>query len=163
MKELIQQIGSYNLFNYLLPGTIYYAVIQEITSYSFASDNIFVLAFLCYFVGMVISRIGSICIEPCLKSFKIIKFKDYKDFVEASKKDKKLEVLSEQNNTYRTLVALFLAIGITKGFNILEIEFEYFSQLRIWIVLGLMFFLFLAAYRKQTSYTSQRIEKNLQD
>ena len=163
MKELIQQIGSYNLFNYLLPGTIFYAVIQDITPYNLGSDNIFILAFICYFIGMVISRIGSICIEPVLKLLKIIQFKDYKEFIEASKKDEKLNNLSEQNNTYRTLIALFLAIGITKGFNVFEIKFEFISQLRIWLILGLMFFLFIAAYRKQTRFISQRIEKNLED
>ena len=44
-----------------------------------------------------------------------MKFAPYKDFVRACDRDPKLELLSEQNNMYRTLCALFLALPAFKG------------------------------------------------
>ena len=65
-----------------------------------------VAVFAYYFMGLVISRIGSLMIEPTLKKVGFLKSADYSKFVLASKTDNKLDVLSETNNMYRTLCAL---------------------------------------------------------
>lgn len=38
---------------------------------------------------MVTSRIGSIIVEPVCKKFKIVKYVEYKDYVNVCKKDEK--------------------------------------------------------------------------
>ena len=70
--------------------------------------------FLYYFLGLVVSRFGSLVIGPLLKSFSFIKFADYRAFIDASKKDTQIEVLSEANNSYRTLCALFSLLLLLK-------------------------------------------------
>src|SRR3972149_2970830 len=108
LKELLSKLSSYNLFNYLLPGVIFVAAASKVTRYSFIQEDIVIGLFLYYFIGLVISRFGSIVIEPILRGVSFLKFADYNDFVAASKKDEKIEVLSEANNTYRTLCYLFI-------------------------------------------------------
>lgn len=162
MKEFIEHIGSYNLFNYLLSGVVFSVVVQKSTIFNLLPENILLIAFICYFTGMIISRIGSLIVEPILKRLKFVKFKEYKEFVEASKKDSKLEILSEQNNTYRTIIAMTLMIGFTKLYESFIIQFPVLQKLNLYIILIILLLLFLFAYKKQTSYISKRIEKNLE-
>ena len=67
MKEILDKLSSYNLFNYLLPGVIFVVIANKVTHYDFIQDDIVIGAFLYYFIGMVISRFGSLAIEPILK------------------------------------------------------------------------------------------------
>jgi len=160
MNKLLERLSSYNLFNYLLPGAVFAVLVDEITNYSFLQDDLIAAFFVYYLAGLVISRIGSLIIEPLLKRSKFIEFAPYNDFVESAKKDPKLEVLSEANNTYRTLIALFVTVGIIKLFEII-VEI---LLLPVWVqttVLSLsMMILFLYSYRKQTKYIKQRVERN---
>ena len=160
MKELLDKLSSYNLFNYLLPGTIFVAAAQRISSHTFKDDNIVVELFLYYFIGMVISRVGSLTIEPALKRVKFIKFAPYKDFIRASAKDATIEVLSEQNNTYRTLCAIFVSLGLLKLYDVLVAWKP--RTTRTTVVVG-MFALFAFAYRKQTDYVRKRVEAATKD
>ena len=110
MKELIDKLSSYNIFNYLLPGTVFAGLGDTITSYSLIQDNILIALFLYYFIGLIISRIGSLTLEPILKWIKFVKFAPYEDFVKASKLGPKIEIFSEQNNMYRSLCMLSIAL-----------------------------------------------------
>ena len=67
MKDLLDKISSYNLFNYLLPGVLFALLADGLTSYTFIQSDIVVGIFLYYFMGLVISRVGSLAIEPILK------------------------------------------------------------------------------------------------
>lgn len=162
MKELIERMSSYNLFNYLLPGVLFVVIIEEITTISLITDNMVLASFICYFVGMVISRVGSLIVERPLKTIGFLKFKDYKDFVKASQKDAMLGTLSEQNNTYRTLVSMIIMVGVTKGYDMLSAKWAFLEEWKLLVALLLLLVLFLAAYRKQTGYIASRIEKNLE-
>ena len=101
MEKLLDKLSSYNLFNYLLPGIIFSILLEKITDYSIIHKDIMIEAFLAYFIGLIISRISSLAVEPILQKIKFVKFSDYKDFVLASESDKKIELFSETNN--RTL------------------------------------------------------------
>ena len=162
MKELLEKITSYNLFNYLLPGVLFVVIIDQVTAYNLITDNIVLTVFICYFVGMVISRIGSLLVEGSLKKIGFLKFKDYKDFIAAAKKDPKLDILSEQNNTYRTLIAMLIMVTVAKGYEWLGTKVAFFEEWKPWIVILLLLILFLAAYWKQTKYITERIDKNLE-
>jgi hypothetical protein len=159
MKELLDKISSYNLFNYLLPGIIYVGIIQKLTSIDLVFENNFIGAFSYYFIGLIISRIGSLLIEPILKKCKIIKFSDYGDFISASKEDEQIVLFSEINNTYRTLISLSFLLMFTLVYDKFIIPLDLAP---IWIssILSVcLILLFTFSYQKQTSFINKRIEK----
>jgi len=160
MKEILSKLSSYNLFNYLLPGIIFVIVASEITRYSFMQEDIVIGAFLYYFIGLVISRFGSLVIEPLLKRFSFVQFQDYNDFVAASKKDEKIELFSEVNNTYRTLSSLFVLLLLLRLYEKIEGTFPLLKDWHGFILLMLLLIMFLLSYRKQTGYISKRIKAN---
>ena len=102
MKDLLDKLSSYNLFNYLFPGVLFAVLSKEITTYLFLQENLITGAFRILFHRTLVSRFGSLLIEPILRKLSFLKFADYKDFISASQKDSKIELLSEINNVYRT-------------------------------------------------------------
>lgn len=160
MKELLDKISSYNLFNYLLPGVIYVGILNKATSIDLILENNFIGGFFYYFIGLVISRLGSLIIEPILKKWKIVKFSDYGDFIDASKEDDKIILFSEVNNTYRTLISLSLLLGLSVLYDKFIVPLELAS---IWINSALsisLIVLFTFSYRKQTGFINKRIKKH---
>lgn len=160
MKELLDKLSSYNIFNYLFPGVVFVVILSKITEYNFIQKDFIVGAFLYYFIGLIVSRVGSLIIEPTLKWLSFVNFTDYSRFVKASKEDSKIEVLSEVNNMYRTICSLIL----------LEILFFIYEKISSFLnisttvgailLLILFFILFLFSYKKQTEYITKRIEAN---
>ncbi len=162
MKEFFEKISSYNLFNYLLPGILFAAFAERVTAYKIIQSDIVVGLFLYYFIGLVISRIGSIVLEPLMRKSRFVTFAPYRDYVTVAAKDAKLETLSEANNMYRTLCALFVSLGMLKLFEFIADWAGLSAQIARFILLGLLFVLFAAAYRKQTRYIRERIEAGKQ-
>lgn len=126
-----------------------------------------------YFCGSAISRFGSLVIETILN--KKIKCKkknivwtfldraDYADYVYTSAEDKFIITLSETNNTYRTLLSVFVCSLITKV--ILETnnwlvshDVLFFQDNIDWSILSGLTLLYLFSYKKQTKYIKKRID-----
>src|SRR5690606_28635840 len=118
-------------------------------------------AFLYYFIGLVISRIGSLIVEPLFKKIKLLKFAEYSEFITASEKDHNIETLSESNNMYRTLVALFLTLLLSKLYLFVSIKYEWSQNTGFYILAILLLIMFILAYRKQTNYITKRIRHHL--
>ena len=158
---LIKQITSYNLFNYLLPGATFCALMEIMFAYPLVLDNLFAAFFFYYFIGLIISRFGSIIIEPFLKLAKWIHFRPYPHFVAASKLDPKIDQLSESNNVYRTLISLPICaamyhLGVTSSHALGLSDSD-----RAIVFFAALFILFAISYRKQTAYVCKRIDANL--
>jgi hypothetical protein len=160
MKDLLDKISSYNLFNNLLPGILFVCISKYFTDYNFIQDNDFIGAFFYYFIGMVISRFGSLFIEPFLKWTSFLKFADYKSLVSASKKDEKIELFSEVNNNYRTISALFIVLLLVKTYNHFQVLWHIPDKVTSLIVVIIVLVIFLFSYRKQTNYITKRISAN---
>ena len=158
MKEFFDKLSSYNLFNYLLPGILFVVIADNVTTHSFVQKDILLGVFLYYFIGLVISRIGSLAVEPILKSVKFLRFKAYPDFVKASKEDPKIELLSEVNNMYRTITGLFVCLLLLIIYDAVSIRWGWFSHHSNVIALFVLMTLFLFSYRKQCEYISKRID-----
>jgi hypothetical protein len=156
--NLLEKLSSYNLFNYLLPGIIFVILADVITSFSFIQKDIILGLFLYYFIGLVISRIGSLVIEPILRRTSFVQFSPYKDFATASKSDTKIEMLSEVNNMYRTFASLFFLLLLLMIYEKLMLHFSFLSKWSHEVLIILLLFLFLLAYRKHTSYIIKRID-----
>lgn len=158
MKELFDKLSSYNIFNYLFPGILFCILSKEITGYNLLQNDIATGVFYYYFVGLVISKIGSVVVEPILKNAKFVVFSKYSDFIDASKKEPKIELFSEINNMYRTLISMIFLLIALRLYNILENTSPDIIKLR-WICLTLfLFILFLFSYRKQTKYIANRVK-----
>ena len=95
MKELLDKLSSYNIFNYLLPGTLFALVAERTADIRIIQTDIFIGLFLYYFIGLVISRVGSLVLEPLMRRVSFVKYAPYEDFVRVSARDPKLEILSE--------------------------------------------------------------------
>ena len=158
MKELLDKISSYNFFNYLFPGLLFAVLSTKITAYSFLQENLFVGAFVYYFIGLVVSRFGSLVIEPILRNLSFLKFADYKEFTSASKKDSKIELLSKINNMYRTMSSLFILLLLLKFYELIESKFPILKDWNSYVLLALLLVMFLFSYRKQTIYIAKSIK-----
>lgn len=160
MTDIINKITSYNLFNYLFPGILFVIIATKWTVYDFQVENIILGGFLYYFIGMTISRIGSLFIEKVLKKIKLVKFSDYKDFVSCSKKDDRINLFSEINNTYRTLISLGVCLLLTKLYSELDIVINIPEIITTLGLLILIILLYVFSYQKQTEYINKRIKAN---
>lgn len=159
MKELMDKLSSYNIFNYLLPGIVFVVLLEKVTHFSFIQKDIVLGVFVYYFIGLIISRLGSLIIEPILKKIKFIEFAPYSEFVSASKIDSKLEILSESNNMYRTFCSLFLLLILLKLFEWIENKLPIISDYNEYILVVALFVLFIFSFKKQTNYVRKRVLK----
>lgn len=157
MKDLLDKLGSYNIFNYLLPGVLFAAFADAVTSLAVLQKDIVVGVFVYYFLGSVVSRVGSLLVEPVLKCLGFVKFAPYDEFVRASKADPKLEVLSEANNMYRTLVALMVVIAAVWLYDVAAMSAPLLRTLAPLVCIIVVACLYLASYRKQTQYIAKRV------
>ncbi len=168
LKQIVDKISSYNIFNNLYPGVIFCYLLKAILGINIISDNWFENLILFYFIGMVISRIGSVIIEPIMKKIRIkkkslLQFAPYSDYERASKEDPLVATLSETNNTYRTLLSCFICTFVFKICDVInnvciENKFTFFQENQDWIALVLLIILFGFSYVKQTSYVRKRVE-----
>ncbi|HZE87106.1 MAG TPA: hypothetical protein VE090_02755 [Methylomirabilota bacterium] len=160
MTEIINKITSYNLFNYLVPGVLFAAFVDYFTIYPLIQDNLIIGAFVYYFLGLVVSRFGSLVIEPVLKKISFLKFAPYTEYISASKIDPKIELFSEENNMYRTFISLFVLLILLKTYEIIEFKLAILKDWNPYILVGVLLIMFLYSYKKQTKYITKRIKEN---
>lgn len=166
MNELAQKISNYNIFNYLFPGIIVCFFLDRFGIYQILGKDIFVNGVVCYFIGLCVSRVSSLLIEKNLVRIKFIEKRAYKDCVQASKLDDKIELFSEISNSYRTLMLALLVIPIA------QITKELFGfhpsvwHREDWIIFGIFIalsILFLFVHRKQNNFVVKRIDIALEE
>jgi hypothetical protein len=156
MTELLNKLSSYNLFNNLLPGTLFVFLASEITHRDYVQRNVLVALALYYLVGLVISRFGSLVIEPLFLKLSFIRFAEYGQFIEAAKRDEKIEIFSEINNMYRTLCSLFALLSVLILYVKVVVRFPFLSNNAPAILSIVLFITFAFSYRKQTLYITKR-------
>lgn len=175
IKSTVEKISSYDIFNNFFPGLIFCYIVEKFTRFSFNDGEIWERLFIYYFVGMIISRIGSIFVEKFLKSIKIknkksktkepfLMFAPYDDYIEASEKCSFINILNETNNIYRTVIAVFIsAIGVKLYdwliYDIIVHYGTYGNNLAFIFICLLLIILFVYSYKKQTDYIKRRVEK----
>lgn len=164
ITSISEKITSYNLFNNLLPGAIFCVLADRCTRLGFATSNILEQLFLWYFVGMIISRIGSIFVEEILRKIKVIEFAEHNQYTLAAEKNPYIKMMSEINNTYRTVIALLCCFGAVYAFDVFlwDLIKQKFANADRWVVAIALLFLiivFICSYRKQTGYIKKEVEK----
>ena len=161
VNELVKKISSYNIFNYLFPGTTFAYLVDQFTEHKLIQEDLVVALFLYYFIGLVISRIGSLIIEPILKWSGFAPHSKYEDYVAASKQDEVIAVLSEQNNMYRTIIAMTIAIGAVVCYDVIISVCPEIAKYEAYLLLISLGLLFLFSYRKQTAYITKRVKSGV--
>ena len=160
MEDFFKSISKYNVANYLIPGVVTVVLLRATNSFDLVQDELFLGLFLYYFIGLILSRIGSLLIEPMLKCLKIIEYAPYSDFTFASKKDSIIVNLSETNNSYRTyLVSIFVvlaAMPVARLIDKFSLPDIFLSASTLVSALILLAF----SYRKQTIYIKKRVEES---
>ena len=157
MKDIFDKLSSYNIFNYLFPGVIFVFILNWTTKYILIQDNFLIGLFVYYFIGLVISRFGSLVVEPCLRKISFLNFVDYKQFIVAANKDDKIELLSETNNMYRTISSMFIMLILFKFYKLFESKYIFLLNYRTRIIILSLTIMFLLSYKKQTKYITKRI------
>lgn len=164
MEKILSSIPVYNLLTNLIPGTILAALLKicvdgcDIFS---LTNNIWILAVVLYFLGIINSRVSSLILEPVLKKLKIVKCASHKDFTDAELKDTsgKLTQLSRTNNEYRSYLSVFTIVLILKLIFLSSTAKTFVTENICWIILGLGVLLFLCSYSKQVAYITSRISR----
>lgn len=159
VEKIIEHFEIYELFNNIIPGTVYVALTERATTFKIKTGTIWVDLVIYYFIGLIMSRIGSQVIEKIMR--KHLKKVSYEEFVKAEQKDSKVRKLSMVNNIYRTYIAVLLGVVLSVGFNyIWTFIKEYSCSKPMVIVLGCigLMILFGKSYVKQTDYVRNRTE-----
>lgn len=171
MEEILSKLSNYGLLNNLFPGVVFNFILCKIIKIDIL-ENISVIEkiIMCYSIGMVISRIGSLIVKPILEKLGIVRFSNYNDYINASEKDKDIKSLSEVNDMYRNMLSLFLILTFVSLLKLILVNevivFLKYTMIHIstylyqYSSLGLVI-LFLLAYRKQTNFITKRIERVL--
>lgn len=158
LKDLFNKLTSYNIFNHLLPGATFCVIAEKVSELNLVQENLINSVFVYYLIGMIISRIGSIVVEPILKLVKFVKFSEYEQYVIKSKEDTSLATLSEQNNTYRSLLTTFILLLVVGNLDKVLNKYPWLDNNIQTITLISVVILLSFSYRKQTSYIKKRVE-----
>lgn len=157
IESVIEKVSEYNIFNYLLPGAVFTAAFGYLSGHSLFTGNLVVDLVVVYFAGMTLSRVGSLVIEPICKWMRVVTYANYDDYLAAVKLDAMIPTLLQENNTYRTLTATFLALLLVKSALYFQDQLADVNLHLNWIWLIALFVLFLLSYRKQTAYIRKRV------
>lgn len=160
MDKIFQSLPSYNIINYLLPGSIFiffwnlnFSYLQiDISKYDYVS-----IVFICYFWGLTISRIGSY-LDDKLKDLNIVKKKSYDNYLKACRVDERIIILMEDRNLYRTMVVEFIILlSVSIVCNIVFDDISTCISYVFIFVYILLILLFFYSLRKQDKYINDRI------
>ncbi|RKU09414.1 hypothetical protein C6502_12920 [Candidatus Poribacteria bacterium] len=158
MKAVLEKLSAYHIFGYLLPGSLFVILGERLTSFSLIQRSWIVGIVLYYFIGLVISRVGTLIVKPVLERIGLVREASYDDYVEASESDSRIDILSAQNNLFRTLCAMvMMLIGLKIGEKVIGV-LPWGADVYDFIVLVALFILFVFSYRKKTQELVRRVK-----
>ena len=157
MKAILEQLSAYNIFSYLLTGLLFVGLGERLTSFSLIQRSWIFGIVIYYFIGLVISRVGLVIVKPVLERIGFVKEAPYEDYVEASRSDSRIDILSAQNNMFRTLCAMvMMLIGLKIGEKVIGV-LPWGADVYDFIMLAGLFVLLLFSYRKQAQGVIRRV------
>ena len=158
VAKFFEKLSSYQILNYLIPGSIFCVLLKHLVGYDIIHFSMVENVIMCYFVGMVNSRLGSLILYPILKKTKFIKEAEYPDFVAAEKKDSKVTILSDINNVFRSFANVMLFLLCALGIKNIDCISNFVTGNIDWIAIISLFIIFLFSVRKQTKFVHDRVE-----
>ena len=169
IKTLLEKASNYDFLNHIIPGSIFCCVFEKMSGHVIFGESFVTSLVLVYFAGILISRVGSLLVEPfCTFNFwkigSIVKYAPYKDYIKAEKVDKKISLLVARNNMYRTFVAMSgMLLSYRLVARVSNIPcFAWTHHYKFELIILSVFALFVVSFQKQTSYVRKRVEKVLE-
>lgn len=159
MDKVLDKISEYEIVNNLVPGSIYLFFLIHFCDVQFDEEDVLQMIVISFFFGVLIGRTGSLIFEPLMRKFKLIKFVEYAAFINAEKKDDKIQILLKGANMYRSFMSMMFYIIITKLFYIWIIKCPNIKDMVFWIALIATIIIFLVAYIKQSNTLIKRVEE----
>lgn len=161
MENFFNKLENYNIFNYILPAIIFDIGCKIYINLTIIpTSNVVIAVFAYYFIGLIISRIGSLIVKPLLWKLKILN-KEYSskesDFYKAEKEDPKIKILFTDYNMYRNFISTFFLLIIVKLFTIIQQHIALNSTFVQTIIILLLLVLFILSYKKQLQYIYKRV------
>src|SRR5260370_21751719 len=149
---LAEKVSEYNLFNYLVRGSVFIIALCYVNGAVPFETSVMLSLLTAYFVGMALSRVGSLVIEPVFLWSRLIVLCDFGEFVRAEKNDPKITTLLQETNAYRTMAAVFAALLLTKGALALRPKFAHFDQAVGWTCPIALLLLFAFSHGKRRRF-----------
>lgn len=153
LKSLSEKLSAYQLFNFIYPGAVFLGILHFHGKPLGILNEIWWFLLASYFLGMTISRFGSIVIEwLCLKLKWIAKY-DVKRYSECMAKDSFTAVLLELTNIYRTICSMGTLLLIGTIF-----KYQQNDKCCVIIIEVLFVVLFLISFIKQHHYLENKLK-----
>ncbi len=157
MKAILEKLSAYNILGYLLPGSLFVILGERLTSFSLIQRSWVAGIVIYYFIGLVVSSVGSLIVKPVLERIGFVKEAPYADYVEAAKSDSKIDILSARNNLFRTFCAMvMMLIGLKIGEKVIGV-LPWGADVYDFIMLVGLLVLLLFSYRKQARDVVRRV------
>lgn len=161
MDKIIETLNPYDIITSLIPGIVFCQFTDWFYGTVLVTDDTASLLISGYIFGQLISRVGSLIVEPVCKITKIIVMAPYNEWLEAKRLDNEISSITEKSTVFRSWVSLALIQIIMPyivNLNDSVIMFGYWN----FFILQLVALVFLLlAYRKQVAYARKRVCKAL--
>lgn len=158
VKEVLGKLDAYEFLTNLLPGFFFGFGLQFLLKYQLPVRGDISDVLLYYFLGLIISRFGSVVVEPCLKKIHLIEYSTYSNFLAAEKSDSKLAPLLTSCNFFRSLLASALLFPAVWCLNWLADQWNWLGNNWKAILVVALILLFFASYKKQVSFIRARVD-----
>lgn len=159
METIIEKLEEYKIVINLIPGYFFLWLLKCYIEIEISFVNIFQEIVVAYVIGTAIGRIASIIFSKLLRKLKIIKFANYKDYIEVSKKDDQISKLLMNANFYRSLFTVIILIFILKIAMNFNVNFEWIKNISLIILL----IIFILAFKKEEDNITGRININIEN
>ena len=163
MDKIFESLNHYDIVTCLIPGIVFCQLIDWLYGTKFIEENTITLMIISYVFGIIVSRIGSIIIEPLCKVSKIIVMADYEQWRKAASQCEEVKTLTTKSTVYRSWVALMLIqIILLLIFPLSDFAsnigkcYLFFGQFIVLILL-------ILSYRKQIDYVCKRVNGVMSD
>lgn len=155
MEKIIEKVSSYNLFTNIIPG--YIMLMFNMYWFNFPVLNIGEQIILAYFIGLTLNRLGSILIGNILLKITKEKGEPYDKYILAADNDKKINLLLQERNTYRTFCALFVTCIIEVLLSITVEMFNISNNILFLLIFIAMTIIYAISYCKYNKYIADRV------
>lgn len=158
MEKIIDKLSSYHIFNYIFPGGLFLILCNNYLNIKVEQDKFIYFFFMAYFIGIIINRVSSLVTEKIIYFVFKIKKESHENYIKATRKDEKIEILMQDINMYRsicTMLIILLIIKVAKMFGLYQLIDKDFLIVLLFIILIIIF---ICAYIKQTKYVISRVK-----